>query len=156
MSRVDTIQIENEADASITRPSRLRRIIRVIGLSLVWAFLSALIVGSYAAAVWTVVPTELLEWGATKMNLIGYVSHCSFAPISTLTLFGTGSIGVLIAYKLRRRRFIGEWVFVMTLVGLGIGLLFGIDIVMFMGMGAGVGVGTLLGLIVGFARNSDA
>ncbi|MHA2177496.1 MAG: hypothetical protein ACXAAK_04010 [Candidatus Thorarchaeota archaeon] len=153
MSIVDTIQIENQ-DATPTI-SGLRKIINVISLTLVWAFLSALIVGSYAAAMWTVIPTDLLQWGAGKMNLIGYVSHCSFVPISTLTLVGAASIGVLLAYKLRRGRTIGKWVFVMTVAGLGIGLLFGIDIVMFIGMGAGVGIGTLLGLIIGIVRNAD-
>jgi hypothetical protein len=155
MSKVDTIQIENQVDVSTPIPSTLRKIVRVFGLTIVWAFLSALIVGSYAAAVWTIIPTELLQWGAGKMNLIGYVSHCSFVPISTLTLVVAASIGVLIAFKLRRGRMIGKWILMMTVIGLGIGLMFGIDIVMFMGMGAGVGVGTLLGLIAGIVGKSD-
>ncbi|MFW9793928.1 MAG: hypothetical protein ACFFEE_06495 [Candidatus Thorarchaeota archaeon] len=155
MSKIDTIQIENQADTSTPRLGGLRKIVRVIGLTLVWAFLSALIVGSYSAAVWTVIPTELLEWGAGRINLIGYVSHCSFVPISTLFLVSAASIGVLIAFKLRRGRTIGKWVFVMTATGLGIGLLFGIDIVMFMGMGVGVGLGILLGLVIGIFRSTE-
>lgn len=89
------------------------------------------------------------------MNLIGYVSHCSFVPISTLTLVGAASIGVLIAYRLRKGRNIGKWVFFMTATGLGIGLMFGMDIVMYMGMGIGVGLGTFLGLVVGIFRNPE-
>ncbi|MFX1483968.1 MAG: hypothetical protein ACFFCP_12375 [Promethearchaeota archaeon] len=152
MNSLDTIQIKNQEISEVHQQSGLRRLITVMALALVWTFLSALIVGTYAAAIWTVIPTELLQWGAGKMNLIGYVSHCSFVPYSTLILILSGSIGLILALRLKRGRIIGEVVFVATAGGLTIGALRGIDIVMFMGMGAGIGIGIVLGIIIGMLQ----
>ncbi len=154
MSKIETIQVENQESIAARQDSALRRIVRVVGLTLLWSFISALIVGSFAAAIWTIIPTELLQWGAGEMNLIGYVSHCSFVPISTLSLVVMGSIGLLFAFKFNRSRRMGMGVFVGTAGGLAIGALGGVDIIMFIGMGAGVGIGTIFGLIIGFVSQA--
>lgn len=155
MSKTDTIQIERNEEAEARSSGGIKGFFIALGLALVWAFLSSLIVGSLAAAIWTAIPTVLLPWGAAYLNLIGYVSHCPFTPISTLILLSAGLVGVFSAYRLKRGRTIGRVVFAGALGGLLIGLLGGIDIIMFMGMGAGVGVGFVLGLIVGIVKQSE-
>lgn len=152
MSKTDTIQLENQEYNDVRQVGGIKKFFIILGLSLVWAFLSAMVVGSFAAAIWSVIPTSLLSWGADNANLIGYVSHCSFAPASTLILLTTTAIGIFLAHRLRRGRVIGLSVLVGTTGGLLIGLLNGIDIVMFMGMGAGVAVGIVLGFIVGIIK----
>ena len=152
MSEVKAIQIEKKGTTEARQPSGLKRVLQVIGLSFVWAFLSAAMVGAFAAAIWTAIPTEMLQWGANKVNLIGYVSHCSYAPISTLILFSVAAVGVVISLRLKRGRDIGLMVFAGTAGGLMIGLIGGIDITMYIGMGAGIGVGVLLGLVIGLTR----
>ena len=154
MSETDTILIENQERNEARPPSGLKRVLSVIGLSLVWALLAAAIVGSLAAAIWTVIPTEILQWGASEVNLIGYVSHCSYTPISTLILLSTAFVGAAISYKLKHGRTIGLVVFAGTAGGLMIGLLEGIDVTMYIGMGAGIGVGVLLGLVIGLVRKT--
>ncbi|MHA2352958.1 MAG: hypothetical protein ACXAC0_03265 [Candidatus Thorarchaeota archaeon] len=149
MSETDTILIENQERNEARQPSGLKRVLNVIGLALVWAVLSAAIVGSLAAAIWTVIPTEILQWGASEVNLIGYVSHCSYTPISTLILLSTAVVGTVISYKLHQGRTIGLMIFAGTSGGLMIGLLGGIDVTMYIGMGAGLGVGVFLGLVIG-------
>jgi len=152
MSKTNTIQLEHQEYNDAQQIGGIKRVLIILGLSLVWAFLSAMVVGSFAAAIWTVIPTSLLSWGAGNVNLIGYVSHCSFAPASTLILLATTAIGIFLIHRLRRGRVIGLSVLVGTIGGLLIGLLNGVDIVMFMGMGAGVAVGIVLGFIVGIIK----
>lgn len=155
MSKTDTILIENHGRTEARQSSWLKRVLKVIGLTLVWALLSAAVVGFLAAAIWTAIPTEILQWGATEVNLIGYVSHCSYTPISTLILLTAAGIGAVLAYKLKRGRDIGLGVFAGTAGGLVIGLLGGIDVIMYIGMGAGVGIGVVLGLLIGLFRQSE-
>jgi hypothetical protein len=154
MSEIKTIQTEKKRTTEARQPSGLKRALQVIGLSVIWAFLSAAVVGSLAAAIWTVIPTEMLQWGANEVNLIGYVSHCSYTPISTLMLLSISIVGAVISYKLKRGRTIGLVVFAGTSGGLMIGLLGGIDVAMYIGMGAGLGVGVLLGLAIGLVRKT--
>ncbi|MFW9869850.1 MAG: hypothetical protein ACFFFO_10960 [Candidatus Thorarchaeota archaeon] len=148
MNQVDTIELERGQHIVASKTEGLRGFIKTLGLATAWAFISALIVGCLAAAVWTVIPTELLAWGAGAVNRMGYISHCSFAPISTLTLFTAAAVGVGFAYRLRSGRRVGKIVFLGTAGGLLLGALIGFDIVMFMGMGAGLGIGFVIGLIV--------
>ncbi|MHA2118202.1 MAG: hypothetical protein ACW98J_04710 [Candidatus Thorarchaeota archaeon] len=136
--------------------SGIMRFITTLGLALVWAFIIAAIVGSSAAAIWTLIPTELLAWGASSPNLLGYVSHCSFAPLSTSILSAVSVTGILMAWKLKRGREIAKGVLIGTAGGLLLGLLGGIDIVMFIGMGAGIGVGVVLGILIGLLRRPMA
>jgi hypothetical protein len=141
-----------EVDGNQDTISLVKRFIVTLGLALVWAFIIAAIVGSFAAAIWTVIPTELLAWGASTTNLLGYVSHCSYAPISTAILSIVSMGGVLAGWKLKRGREIAKFVFIGTAGGLLLGMLGGIDIVMFIGMGVGAGVGVILGIPFGLFR----
>lgn len=142
---------EGEEKLNTTRSMTL---IKIIGFALVWAFIMAAAIGSFAAAVWTVIPTEMLEWGASTPNLVGYVSHCSFAPVSTGILSIVSLVGILLSWKLKTGREIGIGVFIGTGGGLVMGLAGGIDITMFIGMGSGVGVGVVLGILIGLLRRS--
>ncbi len=155
MSKSNTIQLEKQDNIETPPTGGFKRILTVVGLTLFWAFLSALAIGSLAAAIWTVIPTALLPWGANVPNLLGYVSHCSYAPISTLVLLSMMTVGFGSSYKLKSGRIIGRVVYTGTVGGLLIGLLGGVDITMFIGMGAGVGVGVVLGLIAGIFRLTD-
>ncbi|MHA2210525.1 MAG: hypothetical protein ACXABV_15310 [Candidatus Thorarchaeota archaeon] len=136
--------------------STVRDFIRILGLAAIWAFIISAIVGSLAAAIWTIIPTEMLAWGASAPNLMGYVSHCSFAPISTTLLSTVSMVGMLVGWRLRRGREIAKVVFIGTAGGLLLGLAGGIDIAMFIGMGAGIGVGVVLGILIGLFRRRSA
>lgn len=135
--------------------SWIKRLIMTLGQALVWAFIVAAIVGGFAAAIWTLIPTEVLTWGANTPNLLGYVSHCSFTPISTSILSAVSLVGVLLGWKLKRGREIAKGVFIGTAGGILLGLTGGIDIGMFIGMGAGVGVGVASGIIIGLLRRPE-
>ncbi|MFW9925769.1 MAG: hypothetical protein ACFFDM_03265 [Candidatus Thorarchaeota archaeon] len=148
MNQVNTIELEREQFNITDKSGKLKWFFKTLGLGLVWAFISALIVGCIAAAIWTVIPTELLAWGAGVVNRMGYISHCSFAPFSTMTLLIAAAVGVGLAYRYRSGRRLGKIVFGGTAGGLIVGALIGIDIVMFMGMGAGLGIGFVFGLVV--------
>jgi len=161
MTTMETIEGTMDDMKNGAKPSEnatgIKRLARLLVYALVWAFVLSLAIGSFAAGVWTVIPTELLAWGSSKANLLGYVSHCPFVPISSITLFVASSIGLFIAYKLRRReRMTAIGVLLGVAGGMAIGLLGGIDIGMFMGMGAGVGVGIVLGPILGILLEKKA
>ena len=147
-------EIENERGADMT--SWIKRFIVFLGLALIWAFIMAAIIGSLAAAIWTLIPTEMLTWGASTPNLLGYISHCSAAPISTAILSAVSMVGILASWKLKRGREIGKVVFIGTAGGLLVGLVGGVDIAMFIGMGAGIGVGVVLGILIGLFRRPVA
>jgi hypothetical protein len=149
-SRLEELEVIKDQKSATT--SKVVRFARIIGMALVWAFIIAAIVGCAAAALWTAIPTEMLEWGASSPNLLGYVSHCSFVPISTGILTVVSLLGILIAWKLKSGREIASGVFIGTAGGLLVGMLGGFDITIFMGMGAGVGVGVVLGILIGLLR----
>lgn len=155
MSEADIVQLQQREGYEARQSSGIKRVLMTFGLALVWGFLSALVIGTLAAAIWTVIPTELLRWGASKVNLIGYVSHCPFVPISTVVLLGSTTVGSILIWKLNPGRSIGSVIFMATASGLLIGLLGGVDITMFMGMGAGVGIGIAIGFIVGVLQRSS-
>ena len=154
MSKTGTVQLQKREGNRARQSSGIKRVLKTFGLTLVWGFLSALVIGTLAAAIWTVIPTDLLRWGSTKVNLIGYVSHCPFVPISTAVLLGSAFVGSVFVWKLNLGRSIGSVVFLLTAGGLVIGLVGGVDIGMFMGMGAGVGVGIVIGFIVGVLQRN--
>ena len=56
-------------------------------------------IGSTLSAVWTILP----DASASKESMLGYHSHCSFAPISTLILI---FIAVVFSYLLIRTKFL--------------------------------------------------
>jgi hypothetical protein len=152
MSKANTIQLEKQETHQQSGGSG---VLRVVGLTIAWAFLSALAIGSLAAAIWTVIPTALLPWGASSMNLLGYVSHCSYTPISTLVLGIASLVGFGLSYIMKKGRGIGRIVYVGTTGGLLLGLLGGVDVTMFMGMGIGLGIGVFLALTIGIVRPVD-
>lgn len=135
--------------------SGFRRFLSILLICFGWTFLSALVIGCLVAGMWTIIPTEQLAWGASKVNLIGYISHCSFTPISTLTLLGLAGVGALFMKKMPLQHSIGAGVFLCASVGTAIGLIHGIDIITFAGMGAGVGVGFVLALLFGFFQKQE-
>jgi hypothetical protein len=149
MSKSNTVQLERIEEE---QTGGIRRVLRTLGLTLAWAFLSALALGCLAAAVWTVIPTALLPWGASEVNMLGYVSHCSYAPISTFILGSTSLVGFGRSYKMKNGRTIGKVVYVGTTGGLLLGLLGGIDVAMFIGMGIGVGVGVVISFVIGLIK----
>ena len=155
MSKTDFVRLEKQENNRARQVGGFKRFFIILGLALVWAFVSAMIIGSFAAGVWTLIPTALLPWGASYENLIGYVSHCPFAPASSLILISVALIGSFIAFRLKRGRNIGIGVFLGTLGGLLVGLRGGIDIIMFIGMGTGVGVGVVLGLLIGIVKGIE-
>ncbi|MFW9805997.1 MAG: hypothetical protein ACFFFK_04650 [Candidatus Thorarchaeota archaeon] len=152
MNESTTVQLEKK---ETLQPGPVKRVLTILGLSVVWAFLSALTIGCLAASVWTAIPTEWLSWGASSVNLIGYVSHCPFVPISTFVLLGTSLVGLGLSYRLKKGRAIGKVVYLGTIGGLLIGLLGGIDIVMFMGMGSGLGIGVGLSIIISIITHAE-
>ncbi|MHA2063554.1 MAG: hypothetical protein ACXABY_04140 [Candidatus Thorarchaeota archaeon] len=145
-------EIVEVSDQRVDITSKVTRFVTILGLALIWAFIIAAIVGGFAAAIWTVIPTAMLEWGASGPNLLGYVSHCSFVPISTIILSIVSLVGMMMGWKLKRGREVAKGVFIGTAGGLLVGLMGGIDITMFIGMGAGVGVGLVLGIFMGLFR----
>ncbi len=155
MSETETILIVNQEKTEARQVRGLVRFLNVLGLALVWAFVFAGIIGSLTAAMWTIIPTEMLDWGASTVNLIGYVSHCSYVPLSTIILLAVTGVMTILAYKLKRGRSIGLGVLTGTAGGLLIGLLGGVGVTMFIGMGSGVGIGILLGIITGMIRRVE-
>jgi hypothetical protein len=142
--------IENTRESD--RKAGLVSVLRILGYALLWAFVISLTVGSFAAAVWTATPTDLLAWGSSKPNLLGYVSHCPFTPVSTATLSVSSTIGLILAVRMKSGRSVGRWVFLGVIGGMAVGLMRGIDIEMFIGMGAGVGIGIAIALVVGMTQ----
>ena len=63
-------------------------------------FVIALSFGSLTAGVFTVLPAEFFGWEVSKASPLGYYSVCSFAPYSTLILFGMSAVGFLLLVKL--------------------------------------------------------
>ena len=57
-------------------------------------------IGSAISAIWTLVPDS----SASKESLLGYKSHCSFTPISTIILV---FIALIFTYLLIRTKFLG-------------------------------------------------
>ena len=80
-------------------------VLKLIGMLtkwvLVWPFLLVMVIGGIGSGVWTLLPTDLVGWGASTPNYLGYVSHCSFTPISSFMLFGMAAIGSVLIYKFR-------------------------------------------------------
>lgn len=149
-------QIMNGDQKATLKQSGFKRFLSLLGISFGWAFLSALVIGCITAGIWTIIPTELLAWGASKVNLIGYVSHCPYVPVSTSILLGAAVVGVVLMTRMPLRSLIGSVVFLCTLAGTAIGLIRGIDIITFAGMGAGVGIGFVLAIIIGLLQKQGA
>ena len=64
------------------------------------SFVISLSFGSLTAGIFTVLPAEGFGWTVSKPSYLGYYSVCSFAPFSTLILFGMASLGFFLLVKL--------------------------------------------------------
>ena len=61
--------------------------------------LIAISIGSAISTIWTLIP----ESSASKENILGYKSHCTFTPISTIILI---FMAVVFSYILIRTKFL--------------------------------------------------
>ena len=126
-----------------------RNFVSVLKLSVDWGIISALIIGCFAAGIWTLIPTGFLPWGSSEVNLIGYISHCSYAPISSLALIGISLVGVFLATKIKQRNPIGYMMLSVTTLGIIAGAIVnGIDTGMFIVGGVAIVLGMILGIIL--------
>ncbi len=153
VTEVPQVEYESEKEESF-----LGSVLRILTSTLLWSMVLTAIASSLIAAVWTLTPTELLDWGSQRANLIGYVSHCNYTPISTMIL-----VGVSIVFLPLMVRLIGKYgLNYGVLTGLAIGLLTGIGsglsqgrfVNIFIGLGIGVGIGVLLGIVIGLIRRN--
>ncbi|MFW9993948.1 MAG: hypothetical protein ACFFD4_18030 [Candidatus Odinarchaeota archaeon] len=110
-----------------------------------WGFIATLVIGCLAAGVWTLIPTEFLTWGSSKTNLLGYVSHCPFAPLSSLALFGISLAEMMVAVRMPGKNPVGYTVFITGILGILTGMLVeGIGTNMFIAGGIGIVMGIVL------------
>ncbi len=137
--------------------SIIKRILSATWNSFAWGFISALFIGCLAAGIWTIIPTALLPWGSSELNLIGYVSHCSYAPVSTSILLGASLIGAILIAKKGGRKPVGYTVFGITGTATLAGSIGGLDVSTFIAMGSAVGVAIVLGIFIGilYRRGAD-
>ena len=131
------------------------RLLSAMKLSIAWAIITGLAIGCGAAALWTLIPTALLSWDSSDVNLIGYVSHCPFVPVSSLVLVGGLLFGVVLAVRMRGQNSIGLLIPLAGATGTLLGMLGGIGLNMFRFMGAGIGLGVVLVILIGLVRNSS-
>lgn len=126
-----------------------RNFVSALKLSVEWGIIAALIVGCLAAGIWTLIPTAFLPWGSAEVNLIGYASHCPFAPISSLSLIGMSLIGVVLSFKIRQRNPIGYMIISLAALGILMGAIVnGIDTGMLIIGGVAIGFGIILGIFL--------
>jgi hypothetical protein len=59
-----------------------------------------MIAGGISAGTMTLIPPDGLGWTVSKVNYLGYMSICSFAPFSSLMLFGMAFLGLILLLKL--------------------------------------------------------
>jgi hypothetical protein len=58
-----------------------------------------MIAGGITAGIFTILPVEDFGWTVSHANYLGYFSVCSFAPFSTLMLFGMAFLGIILLIK---------------------------------------------------------
>ncbi|MFX1408194.1 MAG: hypothetical protein ACFFBW_14690 [Promethearchaeota archaeon] len=73
----------------------MKGIIKSFLLLLYTIFVFGLVFGGIVPGILTLLPDE-----ASKPCYLGYYAHCSFAPFSTLILFGMALVGVVLLVKL--------------------------------------------------------
>jgi hypothetical protein len=85
-------------------------LLKSIKLIVIFAFLTiiiSMIAGGISAGTLTLIPSDGFGWTISKANYIGYNSICSFAPFSSLMLFGMAFVGFFLLLKVikyRRRK----------------------------------------------------
>jgi len=77
-------------------------IIKSLIMGLLVLFALALIACGIVFGIMTLLPSEVVGWGADSVCYLGYVAHCSFTPFSTLILFGMTLGGFLMLIPLYR------------------------------------------------------
>ncbi len=152
MKKTKLVTIEKKRDD----PATSNRFISVMRTSLKYGILTLLIIDGLLTGVWTMLPTALLPWGASKSNLIGYISHCSFAPVSTLLLLGVSVAGILLLIRIKKLNPIGYTVMAIGILGMVFGIIKGISIQTFMLSSIGIGVGIVAGMIIGLLKKEGA
>ncbi len=122
-----------------------------------WVYIASFIVGGITAGIWTLIPTTLLPWGASHMNLIGYISHCTFAPISSSLLFGLALFGVSRARKRTDMKYNGLIVIGFGVTGVIIGVVDTISTSMLiLGLfGIGLGMFFIIGIEMSMTKFSQ-
>ncbi|MBD3407520.1 MAG: hypothetical protein GF411_15495 [Candidatus Lokiarchaeota archaeon] len=154
-SLVDTIKEEEPTTPRKSKSGKsfLSEFVSSLFATILWAIFVSMMIGSTIAGVWTIIPTELLTWGSSDMNLMGYVSHCNFAPISTGILLACSFIGAILVWKFGDNRQIGLIVTSCIILGIVVGLLRGLSSAIFLGMligmGTGVGISIPMGILTG-------
>ncbi len=59
-----------------------------------------MIAGNLVAGIYSILPSAVVGWGATEPSYLGYVSHCSFAPWSTIISVAIAAVGIFLFVKL--------------------------------------------------------
>lgn len=62
--------------------------------------IAGMIGGGISAGIMTLTPPEAFGWTVSNTNYLGYTSNCTFAPFSSLMLFGMAFIGSILLIKL--------------------------------------------------------
>ncbi len=78
---------------------KIRKTIKWMLKLLLLLILVAGAIASAISTIWTIIPDS----SASKESILGYKSHCSFAPISTIILI---LIAVVFSYILYRTKFL--------------------------------------------------
>ena len=92
-----TIKIKQERWYIMNKKITSKKLIKVVLIFFIaiiyLTFVIALSFGALTAGIFTVLPAESFGWTVSKPSYLGYYSVCSFAPFSTLILFGMFIIG---------------------------------------------------------------
>jgi len=59
----------------------------------------SMIAGGITAGVFTILPAEDFGWTVSHASYLGYFSVCSFAPFSSIMLFGMAFLGIILLIK---------------------------------------------------------
>ena len=78
----------------------LKKLIKLLAISIYLSIIISMIAGGVIAGIMTLTPPEGFGWTVSKNNYLDYMSICSFAPFSSLLLFGMASIAVFLLIKL--------------------------------------------------------
>ena len=82
-------------------PKKIIKAVIIFFVALIYiSFVVALSFGALTAGIFTVLPAESFGWTVSKPSYLGYYSVCSFAPFSTLILFGMSIVGFFLLIKL--------------------------------------------------------
>ena len=100
-----------------------RSVSLILRSSFLQGVMSAIILGSLFAGIWTIIPSNILPWGSSKINILGYASHCPFAPFSSLILFGICVYGIKSVNKLGLNTSTGYMIFSFGIIGIFLGIM---------------------------------